>query len=166
MVRGGDGLTRGLFLVVAAAAAGTVAFAGSATGAPGAPACRPTETNGAGPFQLNHSTAPRRSRIGAGHVLTGRVLSYPDCKPLSGAVVEFWQESPNGRYDRRGHASVLTTRTGAFRFEGPIPPSGFGRPSHIHIWVSYGEYEDVVTTYVLARGERRGRVTIVLVSGL
>ena len=98
-------------------------------------------------------------------MLTGLVLRYPDCARVSGVVVELWQESPNGRYDRRGHASVITSRTGTFRFEGPVPPSDFGRP-HIHVHVSGGEYEEVVTTYVLGPGERRGRITIVLVSGL
>jgi hypothetical protein len=32
--------------------------------------------------------------------------------------------------------------------------------------VSAGEYEEVVTTYVLPRGERLGRLTIVLVSAV
>jgi protocatechuate 3,4-dioxygenase beta subunit len=109
---------------------------------------------------------PTRSRIGRGHVLTGLVLRYPDCVPVKGVVVELWQESPNGRYDRRGHAAVVTSRTGTFRFEGPLPPSGFGRPPHIHVRVSVGQYEEVVTTYVLRPGERRGRITLVLVSSL
>jgi protocatechuate 3,4-dioxygenase beta subunit len=109
---------------------------------------------------------PRRPRIGRGHVLTGLVLRYPNCTPVGGAVVEFWQESSDGRYDRRGQGSAVTGRTGAFRFEGPVPPGGSGRPPHIHIHVSVGGYEDVTTTYFLARGERRGRITIVLVSAL
>lgn len=152
-------------LLVAAAVVGTVGFAGSGPAAPRATACRPTPSQGAGPFQSSRAAAPRRSRIGRGHILTGLVLRYPDCARVSGVVVELWQESPNGRYDRRGHASVISSRTGTFRFEGPVPPSDFGRP-HIHVHVSAGEYEELVTTYVLRPGERRGRITIVLVSGL
>lgn len=152
-------------LLLAAAVVGTVGFVGSGSAAPGSTACRPTPSQGAGPFQSSRAEAPRRSRIGRGHVLTGLVLRYPGCARVSGVIVELWQESPNGRYDRRGHASVITSRTGTFRFEGPVPPSDFGRP-HIHVHVSGGEYEDVVTTYVLGRGERRGRITIVLVSGV
>jgi len=91
-------------------------------------------------------------------------LQYPGCTPVRGALVEFWQESANGRYDRRGHGSVITGRTGAFRFEGPRPPGEFGRPAHIHIHVSAAGYADFVTTYFLARGERQGRITLVLVS--
>jgi protocatechuate 3,4-dioxygenase beta subunit len=128
-------------------------------------ACRPTLSQGGGPFESSGAPAPRRSRIGRGHVLTGRILSAPGCKPVRGAVVEFWQESPNGIYDRRGHAAVVTGPLGTFRFEGPVPPGGFRGP-HIHIHVSAAGYDDFVTTYLLARGEKQGRVTIVLASSL
>jgi protocatechuate 3,4-dioxygenase beta subunit len=129
-------------------------------------ACRPSQSLGGGPFATSGASFPRRSHIGRGHVLTGRVLRYPDCTPLKGAVVDFWQESPSGSYGRRGQASVVVGRTGAFRFEGPRPPSEGGRPSHIHIRVTAGGYADFVTTYFLRPGERSGRITIVLVSGL
>jgi protocatechuate 3,4-dioxygenase beta subunit len=128
-------------------------------------ACRPTLSQGGGPFESSGAPAPRRSRIGRGHVLTGRILSAPGCKPVRGAVVEFWQESPYGVYDRRGHAAVVTGPLGTFRFEGPVPPGGFRGP-HIHIHVSAAGYDDFVTTYLLARGEKQGRVTIVLASSL
>jgi protocatechuate 3,4-dioxygenase beta subunit len=128
-------------------------------------ACRPTLSQGGGPFESSGAPAPRRSRIGRGHVLTGRILSAPGCKPVRGAVVEFWQESPNGIYDRRGHAAVVTGPLGTFRFEGPVPPGGFRGP-HIHIHVSAAGYDDFVTTYLLARGEKQDRVTIVLASSL
>jgi protocatechuate 3,4-dioxygenase beta subunit len=81
-------------------------------------------------------------------------------------LVEFWQASANGRYDRRGQASVITGRAGTFRFEGPVPPGEAGRPPHIHIHVGAAGYQDVVTTYFVARGERQGRITLVLVSDL
>jgi protocatechuate 3,4-dioxygenase beta subunit len=154
-------------LLVATAVAGALGLAGSASAeSRAAPSCHPTLSQGAGPFLTNHAAVPLRSRIGRGHVLRGRVLRYPACAPLGGAAVELWQESPNGRYDRRGHAGIVTGRAGTFRFEGPVPPAGFGRPPHIHIRVTAAGYEDVVTTYVLARDERSGRITIVLVSNL
>jgi protocatechuate 3,4-dioxygenase beta subunit len=139
------------------------AFASAGSSTPAAAPCRPTASGG-GPFETNAVSPPRRWRIGRGHVLTGRVLRYPACAPVRGALVEFWQASANGRYERRGQASVVTDRTGAFRFEGPLPPGEFGRPPHIHIHVSVAGYEDLVTTYFVARGERRGRITLVLVS--
>jgi protocatechuate 3,4-dioxygenase beta subunit len=152
-----------LLTTVLVALAGLVA---AASARPATSACRPTLSQGGGPFEMNNTPAPRRARIGSGHVLTGRILRYPGCAPIRGAVVEFWQESPNGRYDRRGHGSMITGSTGAFRFEGPVPPGEFGRSPHIHVRVSAAGYEDFVTTYMLARGERLGRLTIVLVSSL
>ena len=46
-----------------------------------------------------------------------------------------------------------------------MPPGGFRGP-HIHIHVSAAGYDDFVTTYLLARGERQGRINIVLASSL
>ena len=153
-----------LVISAALAALAGLAVTEAATPAVGA-ACRPTVALGGGPFERSGAPAPRRSRIGSGHVLTGRILSYPGCRPVRGAVVEFWQESTNGVYDRRGRAAIVTGRLGTFRFEGPVPPGGsFG--SHIHIHVSAAGFDDYVTTYRLARGERQGRTTIVLVSSL
>jgi protocatechuate 3,4-dioxygenase beta subunit len=151
------------FVVALAAVAAGLVAPGSASPAP--VACRPTVSLGGGPFETSGAPAPRRSRIGTGHVLTGRILRYPDCRPVRGAVVEFWQESPNGVYDRRGRAAIITGRFGTFRFEGPIPPGEFRGP-HIHIHVSAAGYDDFVTTYFIPRGERQGRTTIVLVSAL
>lgn len=153
------------WLLLAAAVAATACLFAPGAAKPAGSACRPTLSAGGGPFESSGAPAPRRSRIGRGHVLTGRLLRYPDCKPVRGAVVEFWQESPNGVYDRRGHASVVTSAAGTFRFEGPVPPGDF-RPPHIHIHVSAAGFDDFVTTYTLARGERQGWTTIVLVSAL
>jgi len=159
-------VTGKLALVAAAACtAGFVVGAGPAASARTA-TCRPTQSLGGGPFETSGASFPKRSRIGRGHVLTGRVLRFPGCAPIKGAVVDFWQESPNGAYDRRGQASVVTDRAGTFRFEGPRPPAEGGRPSHIHIRVSAGGYVDFVTTYFLRPGEKNGRIVIVLVSGL
>ena len=152
-------------MLLVAGVGALVALVGPGVAKPTTVACRPTLSQGGGPFESSGAPAPRRSRIGRGHVLTGRILSAPGCKPIRGAVVEFWQESPNGVYDRRGHAAVVTGPLGTFRFEGPVPPGGFRGP-HIHIHVSAAGYDDFVTTYLLARGEKQGRVTIVLASSL
>src|SRR5581483_6549734 len=86
--------------------------------------------------------------------------------PIRGATVELWQASANGSYDRSGRARVITNRTGTFRFEGPVPGSELGRRPHIHVHVIAPGYPDFVTTYFVARGERRGSIRIVLVSDL
>ena len=49
---------------------------------------------------------------------------------------------------------------------GSVQPPGGSFGSHIHIHVSSAGFDDFVTTYRLARGERQGRTTIVLVSSL
>ena len=152
-------------MLLVAGVGALVVLVGPGVAKPTTVACWPTLSQGGGPFESSGAPAPRRSRIGRGHVLTGRILSAPGCKPVRGAVVEFWQESPNGVYDRRGHAAVVTGPLGTFRFEGPVPPGGFRGP-HIHIHVSAAGYDDFVTTYLLARGEKQGRVTIVLASSL
>jgi protocatechuate 3,4-dioxygenase beta subunit len=149
-------------LALATAAVAATAAAASTSAA----ACKPTESDVAGPFAASGAAPPRRSKIGTGHVLVGRVLRAPDCKPVAGALVDLWQAGRAGRYDRRGHGSAITSRSGTFRFEGPVPPSYEGRPAHIHIRVAVGGYAEVLTRYVVPEGSRSGRITIVLEPGL
>ncbi len=120
--------------------------------------CKPTPNDGAGPF--TRLDAPLRSKIGTGHVLQGRVLRAGDCAPVRGALVYLWQAGPNG-YGPRGRGSVKTDRQGRFRFVGPVPAS-YGRAPHIHIAVVHADYEELLTRYVVRRGTRSGRITIVL----
>ena len=143
-------------LVTAAALIGTLAHTASGTSA----VCRPTQSDGAGPFQLSGLSAPRRAKIGVGHVLEGRVLRATDCAAVAGALVVLWQAGPNG-YSSRGRGSVRTDRTGRFRFQGPVPTSYSGQP-HIHIAVLHPAYEELVTRYVVRRGAKSGRVRLVL----
>ena len=146
--------------VVATAFAAALALAAQAAASPSAPACRITQGDAVGPFQGTGGAGPRRAKIGTGHVLTGRILRFPDCKPIRGALVDLWQSGRSG-YDRRGRASVVTDRQGRFRFEGPVPFS-YGRQPHIHIRVFVGGYEELLTRYVVAPGRRSGRITLVL----
>src|SRR6476619_953433 len=143
-------------LVTATVVAGGLALTASGTSA----ACQPTQSDGAGPFQQSGVSAPRRAKIGTGHVLLGRVLRT-DCQPVAGAVVVLWQAGPNG-YRPSGRGRVRTNRFGRFRFEGPVPASeGYSAP-HIHIAVLHPAYEELVTRYVVRRGEKTGRITLVL----
>ncbi len=143
-------------LVTVAAAGGALALTASGEST----ACQPTRNDGAGPFQQSGLSAPRRAKIGTGHVLLGRVLRT-DCKPVAGALVVLWQAGPNG-YGPGGRGSVRTDRSGRFRFEGPVPASeGYGVP-HIHIAVFHPAYEELVTRYIVRRGSKTGRITLVL----
>jgi protocatechuate 3,4-dioxygenase beta subunit len=149
-------MVRALACLLVAAAVG-VGLAVSASATPSA--CKPTLSDGAGRFQTNAIATPRRAKIGTGHVLQGRVLT-PSCSPVRRALVVLWQAGPNG-YGPRGRGSVLTDRAGRFRFEGPVPASYGGAP-HIHIAVVHPAYEDLLTRYLVRRGAKSGRITLVL----
>jgi protocatechuate 3,4-dioxygenase beta subunit len=125
-----------------------------------APGCRATPTDAAGPFAQGEP--PLRAKIGRGHVLTGVVLSALDCRPVAGARVQFWQENPNGVYTRASSGSVITGRSGRFRFEGPVPPSDGGFPPHIHIRVDAVSFEALLTRYLPPRGSHHGTIRLVL----
>ena len=135
-------------------------FALEAADAPAASSCRPTRSDAAGPFQQTGVAAPRRARIGTGHVLHGRVLRVPGCSPVARALVVLWQAGPNG-YGPRGRGSVVTDRAGRFRFEGPVPAS-YGRQPHIHIAVIHPAYEELVSRYIVQPGSKSGRIRLVL----
>lgn len=145
---------------VAIAAAVAVGLAHTASDIQAAARCEPTLGDGAGPFQQSGLVVPRRSKIGSGHVLLGRVLSAPNCAPVAGAVVVLWQAGPNG-YGPRGRGRVVTDRSGRFRFEGPVPAS-YGRGPHIHIAVLHPAYDELLTRYVVRRGAKTGRIRLVL----
>jgi protocatechuate 3,4-dioxygenase beta subunit len=121
--------------------------------------CQPTVSDAAGPFQQSGVNAPRRAKIGTGHVLQGRVVA-PNCAPIARALVVFWQAGPNG-YRANGRGSVLTDRAGRFRIEGPVPASYGGQP-HIHIAVFHPEYEELLSRYVVRRSAKTGRLRLVL----
>lgn len=134
--------------------------AASAVAGPDQTRCRPTLSDGAGPFGSNAIDTPRRAKIGTGHVLTGRVLAAPDCGPVRRALVVFWQAGPNG-YGPRGRGSVLTDRAGRFRIEGPVP-ANYGRGPHIHIAVVHAAYEGLVTRFDVRPGAKKGQIKLVL----
>jgi len=142
----------------ATAAAVAVGLGLTATGTFASSHCQPTVGAGAGPFE--RLDAPRRAKIGAGHVLQGRILRAGDCKPVARALVVLWQSGPNG-YTSRGRGSVLTDRAGRFRFEGPVPAS-YGREPHIHIAVQHPDYEELLARYVVRRGAKTGKIRLVL----
>ena len=141
-------MLRALACTAIAAAVG----AGLALTASGAPAarCQPTVSDTPGPFQQGGVNAPRRAKIGTGHVLQGRVVRAPDCAPVARALVVLWQAGPNGCRPN-GRASVRTDSVGRFASR---PCSGGLRPRIVH---PHGrppsEYEELMSrsTFVEAR---------------
>ena len=149
-----------IVVVLSAVVAISAFFAASAVADPDQTRCRPTLSDGAGPFGSNAIDTPRRAKIGTGHVLTGRVLAAPDCGPVRRALVVFWQAGPNG-YGPRGRGSVLTDRQGRFRIEGPVP-ANYGNGPHIHIAVVHAAYEGLVTSYDVRPGAKKGQLRLVI----
>ena len=150
-----SGLRGGLATLVV-----TICALAATTAAAAASGCPATASDGFGPF--GRGMPPLRASIGKGHVLTGVILSSLDCRPIGGARVELWQSDAKGRYTRALSATVLTDRSGRFRFEGPYPAAYEGRPPHIHLRVVARGYEILLSRYEPARGARRGSIRLVL----
>jgi protocatechuate 3,4-dioxygenase beta subunit len=101
----------------------------------------PTLAQTAGPFFKPRS--PERASLlepgGAGTrlVVTGSVLST-DCRPIPGALLDFWQADDRGAYDNagfrlRGHQ--FADGQGHYRLETVVPGLYAGRTRHIHVRV-------------------------------
>jgi len=68
-------------------------------------------------------------------VLTGRVLAT-DCRPIRGALLDFWQADGFGAYDNRGYrlrGHQFTDGDGNYRLTTIVPGLYPGRTRHIHV---------------------------------
>ena len=87
-------------------------------------------------------------------VVTGRVLTER-CRPVSRALLDFWQADGDGEYDvdgfrLRGHQ--FTDRRGRFRLATVLPGLYPGRTRHIHVKVQRPRGR-VLTTQLYLPGE-------------
>ena len=124
------------------------------------PECHPTPEDAMGPFY--RPEAPFRSKVGEGYLLTGRVLSAADCRPLPRAAIEFWLVGPQGAYDDAHRATVFASLGGWYRFESNFPPPYGSRPPHIHIRVTAPGHRELVTQHYPEPGTGSGRFDLVL----
>ncbi|MBR1143256.1 intradiol ring-cleavage dioxygenase [Bradyrhizobium sp. AUGA SZCCT0431] len=90
--------------------------------------------------------------------LVGFVLSR-DCKPVSGALLDFWQADGRGQYDNsgfrlRGHQ--FTDAEGRYRLRSVVPGVYPGRTRHIHVKVQ-PRGGRVLTTQLYFPGEAQNR---------
>ena len=101
-----------------------------------------TVANPEGPFY--RPNAPERTSLagpgisGTSLIITGRVLT-PDCTPIPGALLDFWQTDSQGNYDNQGfqlRGRQFADETGHYRLETILPGEYPGRPPHIHVKVS------------------------------
>jgi len=117
--------------------------AASATAAAGSGACsgQPTPAQTEGPYFKPGS--PMRTSLvppgmaGTRLALSGRVLSR-DCRPSSGARLDFWQADSSGTYDNAGYrlrGNQSTGPDGRYVLETIVPGEYPGRTEHIHVKV-------------------------------
>ena len=120
----------------------------------------PTPRQMEGPF-FKPRTPQRTSLLepginGTRLVLTGFVLSTA-CKPVAGALLDFWQADDHGDYDNRGYrlrGHQLSDGDGRSRLETIVPGLYPGRTRHIHVKVQ-APNRPVLTTQVYFPGETR-----------
>jgi protocatechuate 3,4-dioxygenase beta subunit len=129
---------------------------------PATPACGadgpPTPPQTEGPYFKPRS--PERASLlepglaGARLVVSGVVRST-GCRPVSHALLDFWQADAAGRYDNdgqrlRGHQ--FTDAEGRYRLETVLPGLYPGRTRHIHVKVQ-APGQRVLTTQLYFPGE-------------
>ncbi len=114
----------------------------------------------AGPFYK--AGAPARASLiepgarGERVILAGRVLGA-DCKPVAGALLDFWQADEKGEYDNSGfryRGKVAADADGRYRMETILPAEYPGRPRHLHVKVQRPG-GPVLTTQLYFPGESR-----------
>jgi protocatechuate 3,4-dioxygenase beta subunit len=144
------------------AALSVAGLLGSARSLAATPACgdggAATPPQTAGPFFKPSS--PRRASLvepgmtGTPLVVQGRVL-WTDCRPVAGALLDFWQADDRGAYDNRGYrlrGHQLTDEAGRYRLETILPGLYTGRTRHIHVRAQ-GPNRPVLTTQLYFPGE-------------
>jgi protocatechuate 3,4-dioxygenase beta subunit len=138
-----------------------IAFLTPPYGVIAAETCKPTAPDALGPFYK--AGAPIRSSVGKGYVLTGTVRSSADCGPVASAKIEFWLAGPDREYKDAYRATLLSDRSGSFRFESHFPPAYYGRPPHIHIRVSVPGFSTLVTQHYPVKGNSSGTFDLVII---
>jgi len=122
--------------------------------------CVPTVEDAEGPFYK--PGAPERLSTGSGLSVSGEVLSYPGCRPVPGARVEWWHADRSGRYVDSLRGAQKTGALGAYAFTTTPPGVYPGRPPHIHFKVSVPGHKPLTTQLYLRGGEKSVRFDLVV----
>jgi protocatechuate 3,4-dioxygenase beta subunit len=133
---------------------------------PPTPSCvekgQATPPQTAGPFFKPRS--PRRASLlepgmdGERIVVTGTVLSTV-CRPLPGALLDFWHADAQGEYDNAGYrlrGHQFTDEGGRYRLESIVPGVYPGRTRHFHVRVQ-APNQPVLTTQLYFPDEPANR---------
>jgi protocatechuate 3,4-dioxygenase beta subunit len=122
--------------------------------------CVPTAEDAEGPFYK--PGAPERLSTGSGLAVSGEVLSYPGCRPIPGARVEWWHADRSGRYVDSLRGMQKTGATDGYAFTTSPPGVYPGRPPHIHFKVSAPGHKPLTTQLYLRGGEKAVRFDLVV----
>ena len=130
------------------------------------PACddgdEPTVSQTEGPYYTPNT--PRRSNLvtagvrGVPLLVTGEVVDT-HCRPIRGALLDFWQADAAGQYDNRGYrlrGHQFADSRGRFALRTIVPGLYPGRTRHIHVKVQR-PHGAVLTTQLYFPGEPRNR---------
>ena len=122
--------------------------------------CVPTAEDAEGPFYK--PGAPERLSTGSGLAVSGEVLSYPGCRPIPGARVEWWHADRSGQYVDSLRGMQKTGATGGYEFT-TLPPGVYpGRPPHIHFKVFASGHKPLTTQLYLRSVEKAVRFDLVV----
>ena len=122
--------------------------------------CLPTAEDKEGPFYKPE--APERLSTGSGLAVSGKVLSWPDCRPIPGACVEWWHADRSGEYVDSLRGARKTGDNGGYAFTASPPGIYPGRPPHIHFKVFAPGYKALTTQLSLRGGENKVPFDIVV----
>ena len=120
----------------------------------------PTPPETEGPFFTPNS--PHRASLiepkmsGTRILLTGRVVTR-GCRPVAGALLDFWHADDSGEYDNEGYrlrGHQFTDAQGRYRLESIVPGLYPGRTRHFHVKVQ-ARGGRVLTTQLYFPGEVR-----------
>ncbi|GAA1091630.1 dioxygenase [Nocardiopsis composta] len=86
-----------------------------------------------------------------------------DCRPVAGALLDFWQADDAGVYDNAGYdyrGHQYTAADGAFRLTTIVPGLYPGRTRHLHVKVQ-APSRPVLTTQLYFPGEPRNETDLI-----
>ena len=131
----------------------------------------PTEAQTEGPYYTPDT--PRRSNLvtagvrGTALLVTGDVVDT-QCRPVRGALLDFWQADAAGRYDHEGYrlrGHQFADGRGRFALRTIVPGLYPGRTRHIHVKVQR-PHGKILTTQLYFPGEPRNRTDGIFDSSL
>jgi protocatechuate 3,4-dioxygenase beta subunit len=133
---------------------------GGADGGP-TPSCDETLDNILGPFYVagapSKTTLRETGMVGTPFAVSGQVLGFPDCKPLTNATLDVWQADNSGNYDSVGYrlrGVFAVDASGGYVLTTIIPGHYLNgsqyRPAHIHVIVRAPGFKDLTTQLYFA----------------